>query len=367
MARHLVVYWNPTPTPDERAEVGRWSAEVPNAEIVLEQDLRAAQAAASSGKERLAALIAKAGTDGAGLPWLQKTRMAVGEHVFSILYSRTVSRDAKGRITAMEQHGISMVTHRQDDLVKALQQVTAYPIASERAKNPSSFPYDCPVCKLPHLDSHDLWVHMPLFHLGLTKSRSVSHTCPICQVEDNVIVVHMHDVHAPPGHPPDTSRGHINLYSFGLVVVQRQRDKKFLVVQEFASQGYWLPGGGIDAGEQPTKAALRECIEEVGVRVKLTGILRIEVSPHKGYVRMRYIFYGEPEDENDCEPKTLPDFESAGACWVTAEEVLSGRIKLRGSEPLDWFDYVDRGGTIHDMTLLDLEGAPPPQVPRASS
>ena len=32
--------------------------------------------------------------------------------------------------------------------------------------------------------------------------------------------------------------------------------------------GYVIPGGGIDYGETPEKAAKRECLEEVGVKVK---------------------------------------------------------------------------------------------------
>ncbi len=39
-------------------------------------------------------------------------------------------------------------------------------------------------------------------------------------------------------------------------------------------------------------------MEEAGINVKLTGVLRIEHTPKKGYCRLRVIFYGEPIDEN---------------------------------------------------------------------
>jgi 8-oxo-dGTP diphosphatase len=39
--------------------------------------------------------------------------------------------------------------------------------------------------------------------------------------------------------------------------------------------GYWLPGGRVNNGEKLTKAAIRECKEEVGIDIKITGILTI--------------------------------------------------------------------------------------------
>lgn len=47
---------------------------------------------------------------------------------------------------------------------------------------------------------------------------------------------------------------------------------KFLLVQEFGASGWWLPGGRIDPGEDFARAAVRECQEEAGVLVELTGV-----------------------------------------------------------------------------------------------
>lgn len=33
---------------------------------------------------------------------------------------------------------------------------------------------------------------------------------------------------------------------------------------------------------------------------------------------------------------------------------------LRGPEPKDWFGYVVKGGTIHPLSLMAMEGTPPP-------
>jgi ADP-ribose pyrophosphatase YjhB (NUDIX family) len=114
---------------------------------------------------------------------------------------------------------------------------------------------------------------------------------------------------------------------------------------EFAGQGFWLPGGAVDAGETFSQAAIRECMEEAGVMIVLKGLLAIEMHPFEPHhrdqtnvVRMRAIFYAEPISsflDSGGFPKSIPDFESAGACWVSYEDMCGGLL-LRGSEPLDW-------------------------------
>lgn len=49
---------------------------------------------------------------------------------------------------------------------------------------------------------------------------------------------------------------------------------------------YWLPGGKVDPGEDLKAAAIRETKEEAGIDVELTGILRIEYTPHHGLVSL---------------------------------------------------------------------------------
>ena len=55
----------------------------------------------------------------------------------------------------------------------------------------------------------------------------------------------------------------------------RRRDNKFLMVQEFAKQGFWLPGGGLDEGESLAACAAREGIEEAGLAVDIKGLLQV--------------------------------------------------------------------------------------------
>lgn len=77
------------------------------------------------------------------------------------------------------------------------------------------------------------------------------------------------------------------------------------------------------------------------------------------YVRMRVIFYGRPRNEDQL-PKSIPDYESVGAVWASANDVApESGLPLRGREPQQWFAYVAQGGTIHPLSLLAGEGVPP--------
>jgi ADP-ribose pyrophosphatase YjhB (NUDIX family) len=164
--------------------------------------------------------------------------------------------------------------------------------------------------------------------------------------------------------------------------------------QEFVGQGYWVPGGGVDPGETLTAAAVRETQEEAGVKVELKGILHVDYNKNRSWRRV--IFYAEPVESTPpaarasaveggsggeagvkCAatssaepnpapggaervlgskmsmkngPKTLPDFESAGACWVSVDELQ--RLPLRSaSEPCTWFPYVAAGKKVMQLKL----------------
>ncbi len=57
-----------------------------------------------------------------------------------------------------------------------------------------------------------------------------------------------------------------------------EQDSKVLLVRRVMQpyQGFWtLPAGFVDAGEDPARAAERECLEETGLQVQVTGIFDI--------------------------------------------------------------------------------------------
>jgi len=136
-----------------------------------------------------------------------------------------------------------------------------------------------------------------------------------------------------------------------------------LAVKETKNRGWWLPAGGLDAGETFPEAALRETYEEAGIQVELKGILRVEHSLcSETSARMRVIFYAEPK--NPAAPvKSKPDEESECAQWVTIEQILElAQCKpgLRGPELLDWAKYIEAGGIISPIHAFADEGDPVP-------
>jgi ADP-ribose pyrophosphatase YjhB (NUDIX family) len=169
---------------------------------------------------------------------------------------------------------------------------------------PSSNPsYTCPYCSCSSLSYSQLYVHVPLYH---TNEGCLSGKCPVCQRSTRNFAVHLHEEHdAEHRDKPEA----LPLYAFALVVCQRKSDQRFLVVQESGSMGFWLPGGRVEVGEQLDKAAERETLEEAGVKIRITGVLKIEFTPRNDINRLRIIFFAEPFDENNCEPKTIPDYE----------------------------------------------------------
>jgi 8-oxo-dGTP diphosphatase len=60
-------------------------------------------------------------------------------------------------------------------------------------------------------------------------------------------------------------------------VLVEKGDEILLVRRSFnPAKGLWtLPAGFVDAGEDPAVAAERECIEETGLNVKVTGLLDV--------------------------------------------------------------------------------------------
>lgn len=145
----------------------------------------------------------------------------------------------------------------------------------------------------------------------------------------------------------------IPTWCFALVVVRK--GDRFLLIQESKyGEPWYLPGGRVEAGESFTGAAVRETLEEAGVPIRVTGVIRIEHSPSPAGARMRILFLAEPTD--DTPPKSEPDDESLRAAWVALDELPT--YKLRGAEVAELFTYVARGGTVYPADLLQAEGAP---------
>merc|ERR1712228_46549 len=115
------------------------------------------------------------------------------------------------------------------------------------------------------------------------------------------------------------------------------------------------PGGRVDVGETLLEAAIRETKQEAGIDVDIKGVLKVEHSTYqyddreRAYNRMRIIFYAEPSDEGQL-PKSVPDFYSAGATFISVDEL--DKIRLRADEPKEWFVSLTDNFYYHPLDIL---------------
>ena len=134
-----------------------------------------------------------------------------------------------------------------------------------------------------------------------------------------------------------------------------QHGDRFLLVQERKRGSPWsLPAGRVEPGETLMEGAVRETLEESGVRVRLTGVLRIEHTPEDWRARLRAVFVGVPE--GDTTTKQHADDESLGAAWVAIEELAAYPLRSREVEQL--LRYVNGGGASYPLEILQERGAP---------
>jgi len=293
------------------------------------------------------------------LIWIQET--SKDNRIFKIIFSTMGSRNPVIRDEWLRL-GANMVTESCNDVTKALQLIYEFIHTTGGGgfiQNIfKSDTFKCPYCNMSKLSLYAFWYHVPLFHSHNIRYDNTSIICPICRSEDTrkSFFEHLQYTHFP---NPEIKEAMTNklqrrqsatIKLFALLVCQREEDGKFLMVDEVGGWGWWLPGGRVDPGETLHEAIIRKTIEETGITINLRGVLKVEFFPNeKRHAKFRVIFFATPQDPEE-RPKTIPDYESNGACWVSLHQLH--HIKLRSSEPAIWFPYVARGGPIYPLDIL---------------
>merc|ERR1712000_559643 len=103
-----------------------------------------------------------------------------------------------------------------------------------------------------------------------------------------------------------------------------------------------MPAGRVDYGESVATGAKREALEEAGVEVDLTHLVRLDFSPHSNHCRFRAIYKAELTQSNaKLRDRSTADDEIIEACWVEPEELADGR-KVRSHEMIHLFQHFNR-------------------------
>lgn len=157
--------------------------------------------------------------------------------------------------------------------------------------------------------------------------------------------------------PPSTPS--FPMVLIGLVAIQNKENKKWCSTHE--TRGWYMPAGRVDFGEGIETGAKREALEEAGVDVDLTNLIRIDFSPTKLGTRFRSIYQADLKDENQkLRDKSMADNEIIEACWVEPSELEDGR-KVRTLEMVEIFQFIDRTENTRRVPasfIQSIDGSP---------
>jgi 8-oxo-dGTP diphosphatase len=135
-------------------------------------------------------------------------------------------------------------------------------------------------------------------------------------------------------------RSHFKATLFSLAVVVD--GDRFLLVEELDQDGrqvWFLPAGGVKAGEGFIDAAIRETREEAGIDIEIQGLLGgDQVLMEDGVTtRIRLVFLSKPVGG---ELKSHQDRESLRAAWFGLDEIAG--LVLRHQEVMDWIQMAEQ-------------------------
>ena len=130
--------------------------------------------------------------------------------------------------------------------------------------------------------------------------------------------------------------GKTAVLSVGAAAIILIDDQKKVLLTRRSDNGRWcLPGGGMDPGESAEETCVRETLEEVGLKVRITRLIGIYTNPN---VIVEY------EDENRRQPVDMT-FEA---------EVIDGELSLTDEITDYGYFSVDSLNGL-DIVELDFE------------
>ena len=106
----------------------------------------------------------------------------------------------------------------------------------------------------------------------------------------------------------------------GAAVLCRDEADRILLVHDTFKQAWTLPGGLVDADEDPLLAAQREALEEGGVEVAVGAFLGLFAHSHPD--RLQVVYAATPVRPTP-DPTPLHTHEVSASRWVTREEAAA--------------------------------------------
>jgi 8-oxo-dGTP diphosphatase len=102
-------------------------------------------------------------------------------------------------------------------------------------------------------------------------------------------------------------------------------DGRIMLVQPTYKPGWEIPGGGIETGETPTEACVREVAEELGLEIQPGDLLVVDWAPSETD-RILFVFDGGTLSPEELSAIRLDPAEIGGYEFVTAEEATNRLI-----------------------------------------
>ncbi len=118
--------------------------------------------------------------------------------------------------------------------------------------------------------------------------------------------------------------------TFGVKVIIEHNGQLLLIKNSYGGDFWTLPGGGIDKGETPAEAAIREVREEAGIKLDLAALKEMGsyVTNHEGKIDTVYVFYATGDSKI-----IIDGTEVIAAAWF-AKASLPDNLGLQAKKSL---------------------------------